>query len=235
MSYVSSAAQVKDNPYSPIFHNITLRGAGFDVAYRRAISENLAWDAQFGVFAMFGNVDYNDTSSAKVYSIPIPLSTHIEYQVYKTDKMGVILFGGPDFSIVNTNYRVMFDGYEAGPGNPTGTGTDTSGNTGYLYGLQFGAQAGFDLGSVKLAPFVMVAPTWGHDSVQVYDYETGSVVEKSVSMPVSTMASIGAKILFSPSFGLNFVYQTVNTTTDTDNHITYPGYHNTLISMNFPF
>jgi hypothetical protein len=200
-------------------NGVNLNGGGIDVGYRRTISDNLAWDAMFSVYGLFASP--ND--SEKISVVPVPLSTHIEYDAWRNDSADLLLFAGPNVTISNLNDKAGI--------NVANNTTSTIEDTVLMYGLQFGAQLGVNMGNngAKFIPYVMVAPTWGRYS---YNDATSS---DSTSMGCQLMTSVGAKLMFSPTFGLNVTYQTMGSNTQTVNGInfSYNSYHNLVLGMNF--
>ena len=229
MSYVRTSIAQNNAP------NLALNGGAVGVTYRRAIDDQLAWDAQFSIVPLVGSVSDPATGHTQTMSfVGVPLTTDVEYQAWKNQTFNVIVFGGPHFNIVSSNFEDYGPGnYNTTGFNPTGTGTNTYGTTTLLYGLQFGAQLGVETGFVKLAPFVELTPEWGTYTTKAYSPVQNDTVSTSNSLPTSFMTSVGVQAFFGPGFGVSAVYQTVPSYSA--NNTTYESFRNLLVNVNIAF
>ena len=222
MSYVHTSLSQNNNP------NLILNGAAIGVTYRKALNEQMAWDAQLSIVPEFGNTTYG----TKLYSVGVPLTTDFEYEPLKTKNLGVIVFAGPHFNIGSSNYAQATTYSKIAPVRD-GEGVQTSGSTSLMYGLQFGGQVGVDTGWAKIAPFVMISPDWGSYTSKAYSFAKNAVVTTNASLPATVMTSFGAQVFFGPGFGISILSQT--SPSATANGITYSSFRNLLANVNFAF
>lgn len=216
---------------------LNLNGALIGVNYRRAIDDNLAWDALLGIAPEIGSVNSGSAANTHTYSmtvVSVPLATDVEYQAYKNQMLSVLVFGGPHFDIVSSQFEDYGPGnFVANGTNPTGTGTNTWGTTSMIYGFQFGAQVGIETGFAKFAPFFMLSPEWGNYSAKYYSYAQNDTVRQSGSLPTSMMTTLGTQVWLGQGFGLSVASQAAPAYKK--NNTTYQGFRNLLVNLHFSF
>jgi hypothetical protein len=208
--------------------DLSLNGLSLGIGYRRAIDDKMAWDAQFSIVPEFGRTDHG----TKMYSVGVPLTTDFEYQAFKNQNLGIIVFAGPNFNIGSSNYASPAN-YGANAVVPSGEGVRTTGSTTLMYGLQFGAQAGIDAGWAKFVPFVMLSPEWGSYTSKYFSSTQNNIVSVNHSLPTMLMTSFGAQVWLGSGFGISVADQM--SPSYTQDSITYNKYQNLLVNLNFSF
>jgi hypothetical protein len=224
LSYVHSSLSQTNQP------NLTLDGTAIGIAYRKAMDDKMAWDAQLSIVPEVGQTTYG----ARLYSVGVPLTTDFEYQAYRSKSVGVIVFAGPHFNIGSSNYAQPAQ-YASTAVVPDGKGVNTSGSTSLMYGLQFGGEVGLDAGGAKFAPFLMFSPNWGTYTTEAYGVVggQGTLVKTSHSLPTIMTTSLGLQVFFGQGFGISLVSQSAPSATA--NGITYSSFNNLLVNFNFAF
>jgi hypothetical protein len=126
------------------------KGYGADAVFRKAFSGNFAGDFQTGMFIMSG--DMNDGAGGKSSTTigNFLFGVNGEYQAYKGDAVSVLLFAGPNITLILGNTKM-------------GTETDTL--SGDLFGLEGGVQLGIKAGDFQFAPFAMIMSQQGSMTV----------------------------------------------------------------------
>ncbi len=215
LSYVHSNLKVS-NP------SLSLNGFDLGLGYRRALNDDMAWDAHFSIVPEFGST----SAGTKIYNVAVPLSTNFEYQPYRSQALNVILFAGPNIQLGSGNYEYHAT-YSGNAVVPSGNGVATTGSTSWIYGLQFGAQAGVNAGPVTLVPFFSMSPDWITYTRKYFS--NNNIVSKSGSTSAAMMTTIGAQAWLQNGLGFHFTYQTVPGTSG------FKTYDNILTGFNWAF
>lgn len=203
--------------------DISLSGPGLDVVGRRAFSEFMAVDFQGGLFALSGTMPgippialipaYNTSGQfvnyygvqpagdADVTMAAFSMSFNLEFQALKSDFGSLILFAGPNLSLINmtmtTPYNLIV------PTGFTNAGEVRTGYTNELTvtattaGMQVGMQMGFNLGSgIQLSPFFMMSSSSG-TSTTTQDPGLQGVSDSTMTgdIPTTSTTSFGMDII----------------------------------------
>lgn len=200
--------------------------SGFDlgVGYRRAISPDMAWDAHLAIAPEFGS-----TNGVKVYNVAVPLSTNFEWQPWKTSNANVILFAGPNLQLASANFEAPANYGGVAGIVPAGNGVNTRGSSSWTYGLQFGAQGGYDTGSVMISPYFSLSPDWISYSRKFYN--NGTLATQNGSTSAAILTTIGAQAFLQNGLGLHFTYQSSPGIGGSP----FKSYHNILTGINWAF
>lgn len=195
---------------------ITLGGGGAYGIFRYAFNEYLAGDAAIGLFGVGGTMPgialpfYSYTyhsyyypvsmSNANLTGVMFPMSFNIEVQALHAPAGSLIFFAGPSFAISALDAKTAYDACGYGCYDGADSSFDV---TTVLGGVQFGAQAGINLGDiVRLAPFFMVASLGGSAtetySTGIYNTTPYGFSGASENIPSFTTTSFGMDIIFVP-------------------------------------
>lgn len=177
-------------------------GSGLNGIYRKALSDKVAIDLNFGgnwiggdfftqsfLVGPGGGAFVGDQQTVTGYSLPG--SINLELQVARSAKASLILFAGglADFQSLSMKSTTL-------------QYTDTDGNSGFLYndvwtlagGGQFGAQAGVLVGPFRLVPYAMMTVQAG---MQWADSPYITNVQADPIDPF-TSTSMGMDIVYEP-------------------------------------
>lgn len=201
---------------------------GFDlgVGYRKALNDDMAWDAHLSLIPEFGG-----GGGTRLYTFQVPLQTNFEYQAVKRDNFNVIAFAGPNFGIASTNFTQSTE-YVTGNSlvvNTPGNGIRTTGSTSWFYGIQFGAQAAYDAGPVKVVPFLMFSPDWASFQSKGFSVAQNNIVSTNGSVPGTFLTSFGSQLWFHNGLGMNLTYQTA------PGEGSFGDFHSLMFGFNYAF
>jgi hypothetical protein len=164
---------------------VELSGGGVDMVMRKAFSDTVAGNFSIGMFLLDGDMDFG-TGKADLTILSEVFGLNIEVQPVKTERVNLILFGGPTFDFsqgsMETSVTVL-----------TNTISDTLTITTVMFGYLAGAQFGLNLGDFNISPFAMMTSKSGSSTVSS---SFGGDTETDI--PTFTTTSYGFDIAYVP-------------------------------------
>ena len=167
---------MESSPTTTVSSQFKLKGYGLDMVARKAFNSVLAIDGGVGVTYLDGTIGTDGTLTG----MTIPLTVNLEVQPVKTDVFSLILFVGPQFGI--SAMQIDFPGMSI---------TSDS----YVYGLQAGAQMGFNINdTIGIDLFGMTLTQSGSQDT----YISSAYYSDSISSDIPSYTTT--------TYGLDFVY-----------------------------
>lgn len=170
---------MESSPTTTVSSQFKLKGYGLDIVARKAFNSVLAIDGGVGVTYLDGNIG-SGSNAGTLTGMTIPLTVNLEVQPVKTDVFSLILFVGPQFgiSVMQIDYPGMYISSDS-----------------YVYGLQVGAQMGFNIkDTVGIDLFGMTLTQEGTQDT----YISSAYYSDSISSDIPSYTTT--------TYGIDFVY-----------------------------